>query len=124
MDLPVVIPNGDVLWMALYAYPRDPNRLVYLTEDHDTLDKGVTLASRYVAIRIEDLSKFFAESSEFLVYRKEPDVNLRWVEDRLPQDWSVERIAHDGERELDLVTKNTARGQSSEAVAMRDGKSN
>jgi len=103
-DLPVVIPNGDVLWMARYAFPNAPERLVYLTDDHDTVDKGMTQAKKYVAMQVWEAGKFAASHARFLVFMRSPDPNLRWItEKHVPAGAKVEQVASDGIRELDLV---------------------
>ena len=103
-DLPVVIPNGDVLWMARYAFPDSPGRLVYLTDNHDTVDKGMAQAKKYVGMQVWDAEEFAASHRRFLVYMRSPDPNLRWItEKHVPAGAKVEQVASDGIRELDLV---------------------
>ena len=112
-QLPVVIPNGDILWTARYAFPGRAERLVYLKKDfeheNDTLDRGVSLAARYVPIRVENVSGFFAANPSFLVLVEGPEPGLRWVTNEVRNaGWIVEQIRSDGFRELYLVENTRA----------------
>jgi Dolichyl-phosphate-mannose-protein mannosyltransferase len=109
--LPVVIPNGDILWLARYAFPHSPGRLAYVTQDQDgpgdTRDKGLVIAQRYVPIQVRRVSDFLAAHPKFMIYSEGGNSLDQWVTLRVLRDgWSVELLAGDGLRTLYLVEKS------------------
>ena len=107
-QLPIVIPNGDVLWLAHYAFPQPPKRLVYLTQDEDgpgdTRDKGLAIAQRYVPITVLRAADFIASNPKFIIYVEGGNSQDTWITQRLLRDrWSVELLATDGFRAIYLL---------------------
>ena len=109
-QLPVVVPNGDVLWVVRYAFPDSPQRFVHLTKDQDgpgdTRDKGLALAQKYVPIQVSKAGRFISENPQFIIYTEGDSYPNQWVNLRMLQErWSVELLAADGLRAVYLARK-------------------
>ena len=107
-SLPVIVPNGNILWMQHYLSPEVARRFVYLTQDtqveHDTLDRGLKLAANFSPIRVARTADFTAANPEFLVYMEGAEPGQRWLTSRmLEEGWSVLQLRYDASRELYLV---------------------
>src|SRR5262249_16161685 len=111
--LPIVVPNGYILWVAHYAFPLAPQRLVYLTKDPggavDTPDKSLAVAQRYVPVQVHVVSEFISENSRFLIFIEGDYSPDQWVTLRvLREGWQVSLVAADGFRAVYLAQKPAA----------------
>jgi hypothetical protein len=109
-DLPIVVPNGDILRFANYPIAGGGSRFVYLVHvpgaEHDTLDKGVLLASRYTSLTVREFSEFVAEHRQFLAMAEGPDQAENWLTSKMLRDhWQLQILAADGVRTLFLLTQ-------------------